>query len=86
MKLLLILIAIGLIFWSIYRILFTDRYVRKYKMFNVGDKVKCIYGRFDGCHGIVSYFKPEDHEDKFCMRVDPDVGERVNPDNWVKYD
>lgn len=50
--------------------------------YKIGVRVKCVNGRFEGCEGIISYFDPIEH-DTFCMRVFPDVGERVNPGNWV---
>lgn len=90
MKAILITVSILSFLWAVYRILFTDKYVIKSsiddpgKQFSIGDKVKCVHGRFEGCHGVVSYFNPEAHEDKFCMRVEPDLGERVNPNNWIK--
>jgi hypothetical protein len=52
----------------------------------LGQKVRCIKGRHEGHEGVVTYFNPEGHDDDFCMRVDPDVGERVNPANWISAD
>lgn len=52
------------------------------RLIKVGDKVECINGRFIGKSGVCDML---DYNvfGQFCMTVEPSVGERVDPCNWL---